>query len=116
MLKEGRHNTHMREFGDEMCRRIVAAGIPLWRGFLCRNHPASASRRRAYVWRRDESGAKRQTASHELVHSPEILQSPVAEVRRIRRMLRRRLAEPDCPQDHAVLPLLRQQGGTDYVD
>jgi hypothetical protein len=33
MLKEGRHNTHMREFGDEMCRRIVAAGIPLWRGF-----------------------------------------------------------------------------------
>ncbi|MGA8059298.1 MAG: hypothetical protein WB999_13715 [Candidatus Binataceae bacterium] len=33
MLKEGRDNTHMREFGDEMCRRIVAAGIPLWRGF-----------------------------------------------------------------------------------
>jgi hypothetical protein len=33
MLKEGRHNTHMPEFGDEMCRRIVAAGIPLWRGF-----------------------------------------------------------------------------------
>ena len=30
-------------------------------------------------------------------------------------MLRRRLAEPDCPQDYAVLPLLRQQGGTDYV-
>ena len=34
MLKEGRHNTHMREFGDEMCRRIVAAGIPLWRGVV----------------------------------------------------------------------------------
>jgi hypothetical protein len=33
MLKEGRHHTRMREFGDEMCRRIVAAGIPLWRGF-----------------------------------------------------------------------------------
>ena len=30
-------------------------------------------------------------------------------------MLRRRLAEPDCPQDYAVLPLLRQQGATDYV-
>jgi adenylate cyclase len=115
MLKEGRHNTHMREFGDEMCRRIVAAGIPLWRGFCAVTtlHPQVAGA--AYVWRRDESGAKRQTASHELVQSPEILQSPVAEVRRTRRMLRRRLAEPDCPQDYAVLPLLRQQGGTDYV-
>jgi hypothetical protein len=33
MLKEGGHHTRMREFDDEMCRRIVAAGIPLWRGF-----------------------------------------------------------------------------------
>jgi hypothetical protein len=33
MLSKGRHITHMREFGDEMCRRIVAAGIPLWRAF-----------------------------------------------------------------------------------
>jgi adenylate cyclase len=85
-------------------------------GVLCLTtlHPQVASA--AYVWRRDESGAKRQTASHELVQSPEILQSPVAEVRKTRRMLPRRLAEPDCPQDYAVLPLLRQQGGTDYVD
>ncbi len=33
MLYEGRFNPRMREFGDEMCRRIVAAGIPLYRGF-----------------------------------------------------------------------------------
>jgi adenylate cyclase len=33
ILHEGRLNPRMREFGDEMCRRIVAAGIPIFRGF-----------------------------------------------------------------------------------
>ena len=49
MLKEDRHNTHMREFGDEMCRRIVAVGIPLWRGFCVVStlHPQIAAT--AYV-------------------------------------------------------------------
>jgi adenylate cyclase len=115
MLKEGRHNTHMREFGDEMCRRIVAAGIPLWRGFCVVStlHPQIAAT--AYVWRRDEIGAGRQTASHERVQTPELLQSPFAEVRKSRRMLRRRLADPACPDDYPIVLQLREQGGTDYV-
>jgi adenylate cyclase len=115
MLKEGRHNTHMREFGDEMCRRIVAAGIPLWRGFCVVStlHPQIAAT--AYVWRRDEIGAGRQTASHERVQTPELLQSPFAEVRKSRRMLRRRLADPACPEDYPIVLQLREQGGTDYV-
>ena len=115
MLKEGRHNTHMREFGDEMCRRIVAAGIPLWRGFCVVGtlHPQIAAT--AYVWRRDEIGAGRQTASHERVQTPELIQSPFAEVRKSRRMLRRRLADPACPEDYPIVPQLREQGGTDYV-
>ncbi len=115
MLKEGRHNTHMREFGDEMCRRIVAAGIPLWRGFCVVStlHPQVAAT--AYVWRRDELGADRRIASHERVQTPELIQSPFAEVRKSRRMLRRRLADPDCPEDYPFVPELRKQGGTDYA-
>jgi adenylate cyclase len=115
MMRDGRHLTHMREFGDEMCRRIVAAGIPLWRGFCAVGtlHPQVAAT--AYVWRRDEIGARRETASHARVQTPELAQSPVREVRKTGRMLRRRLADPDCPQDYPVLPVLRQQGGTDYV-
>ena len=31
MLSDARHSTHMRDFGGEMCGRIVAAGIPIWR-------------------------------------------------------------------------------------
>jgi adenylate cyclase len=115
MLKEGRHHTHMREFGDEMCRRIVAAGIPLWRGFCAVGtlHPQVAAT--AYVWRRSEAGATRQIASHERVQTPELAQSPFAEVKRTHRVLRRRLADPDCPQDYPVVPPLREQGATDYV-
>ena len=57
MLREGRHLTHMREFGDEMCRRIVAAGIPLSRAFCSVGtlHPQIAAS--AYVWKRDAAGA-----------------------------------------------------------
>jgi hypothetical protein len=33
MLSDGRGNTRAREFGAEICRRIYAAGIPIWRGF-----------------------------------------------------------------------------------
>jgi adenylate cyclase len=115
MLREGRHYTRMREFGDEMCRRIVAAGIPLWRGFcaLSTLHPQVAAT--AYVWLRSELGAKRMTATRDLLQTPEFSQSPVAEVRRTGRMIRRRLASPDCPQDYPVLLKLRQEGGTDYV-
>src|SRR5690242_10782506 len=50
MLTEGRHNTHAREFGEEMCQRIVAAGIPIWRGFcfVATLHPEVAAT--AYMW------------------------------------------------------------------
>jgi adenylate cyclase len=115
MLKEGRHITHMREFGDEMCRRIVAVGIPLWRGFCVVGtlHPQVAAT--AYVWRRDEVGADRLIASHERVQTPELTQSPFAEVRKSHRMLRRRLADPDCLEDYPIVRDLREQGGTDYA-
>ena len=45
MMRDGRHLTHMREFGDEMCLRIVAEGIPLWRAFcsVATLHPQIAA-------------------------------------------------------------------------
>src|SRR5260221_12209428 len=63
MMRDGRHVTRMREFGDEMCRRIADAGIPLWRAFCSVGtlHPEIAGS--AYVWRRDEGGAERVTGA-----------------------------------------------------
>jgi adenylate cyclase len=115
MMRDGRHVTHMREFGDEMCRRIVAAGIPLWRAFCSVGtlHPQVYGS--AYIWRRDTSGAVRLTATHAFENDAEYANSPIAVVKRSRCIIRRRLQEPECPMDYAILGQFKKEGGTDYV-
>jgi adenylate cyclase len=115
MLSDGRRNTHAREFGAEMCRRICAAGIPIWRGFcfVSTLHPEIHAT--AYIWSREEAGAMRVVAGHDLSNSPEFTESPIAAVRRSRESIRRRLCDSDCLLDFSVLQQFRAEGGTDYV-
>src|SRR5277367_6408697 len=90
MLHHGRHMTRMREFGDEMCRRIVAAGIPISRGFCAVGtlHPQIEAA--AYTWRRGDADAMRRQAAHGLTESPTYKNSPPAAVQGTKTMLRRR--------------------------
>ncbi|MGD0290846.1 MAG: adenylate/guanylate cyclase domain-containing protein [Candidatus Binataceae bacterium] len=115
MLHEGRANTHMREFGDDMCRRVVEAGIPLWRAFCAIRtlHPQIAAT--AYVWRRGQGSAERRTALHGIEKTPAFTQSPLADVTRTGRAIRRRLDDPGAALDYEVLETFRAEGGTDYV-
>jgi adenylate cyclase len=115
MMRDGRHSTHMREFGDEMCRRIVAADIPLWRAFCAVGtlHPQIAAS--AYIWRRDTPGAVRFTADHSFASDPEFTSSPIAEVQRTGVMIRRRLHDAACPLDYPALGQFKSEGGTDYA-
>ncbi len=115
MLHEGRLNTHMREFGDDMCRRVVEAGIPLWRAFCAIRtlHPQIAAS--AYVWRRGEGTAERRTAQHGIEKTPAFAQSPLTEVTRTGRAIRRRLCDPRVELDYEVLKTFRSEGSTDYV-
>jgi adenylate cyclase len=115
MMRDGRHLTHMREFGDEMCLRIVAAGIPLWRAFcsVATLHPQIYGS--AYIWRRDTPGAVRFTANHSFENEAEYANSPIAVVKRGRRVIRRRLQAPDCPMDYPILSQFKSEGGTDYA-
>jgi adenylate cyclase len=115
MLHDGRRNTHMREFGDDMCRRVVEAGIPLWRAFcgIRTLHPQIAAS--TYVWRRGQVTAERRTAMHGAEKTPAFTQSPLAEVTRTGRMIRRRLEDPSIALDYEVLEDFRAEGGTDYV-
>jgi len=115
MMRDGRHITHMREFGDEMCRRIVAAEVPLWRAFCSVGtlHPQIVAS--AYIWRRDTPGAIRMTATHSFEKDPEFATSPSAEVQRAGRMIRRRLHSSECPLDYPVLKQFKDDGGTDYA-
>lgn len=115
MVREGRHMTHMREFGDEMCRRISAAGIPIWRAFcsVATLHPQIAAA--AYIWRRGKQGAVRLTASHDFLQAGEFASSPIAEVGRAGMMIRRRLCDPECPMDFPALAQFQKEGATDYA-
>jgi adenylate cyclase len=116
MLGEGRYNTRMREFGADMCRRIVAAGFPIWRAFCVVGtlHPQILGT--AYVWRRSTAHeAVRWTAEHGRERTPELAHSPIAEVKSTGSAVRRRLEDPAAPMDFAVLDEFRRDGGTDYV-
>ncbi|MBV8451338.1 MAG: adenylate/guanylate cyclase domain-containing protein [Deltaproteobacteria bacterium] len=115
MLSDGRRNSRMREFGAEMCRRIIAAGIPIWQGFcfVSTLHPEVSAA--AYIFNRDAATAMRVVAGHDLSNSPEFIESPIAEVRRTQETLRRRLCDSDCPLDFSLLQQLKAEGGTDYV-
>jgi adenylate cyclase len=115
MLHEGRANTRMREFGDDMCRRVVEAGIPLWRAFCAIRtlHPQIAAS--AYVWRRGEGTAERRTAQHGIEKTPAFAQSPLTQVTVTGRAIRRRLCDPTVELDYEVLKVFRREGGTDYI-
>jgi adenylate cyclase len=98
----------------ELCESLVACGIPLWRVavFVRTLHPHVMGRR--FLWR-DGAGVSVVEAPHELLSMPEYRDSPVAQVAVSGRGLRRQLADPDCANDFAVLPELRDEGVTDYV-
>jgi adenylate cyclase len=115
MLYEGRFNPRMREFGDEMCRRVAAAGIPIFRAFcsVATLHPQIAAT--AYIWKRGEQGAARLTAPHDFLKAAEFSNSPIAEVIRTGKMIRRRLCDSECLMDFPALADFRKEGATDYA-
>src|SRR5260370_16434635 len=97
MLSDARRSTHMRDFGGEMCRRIVAAGIPIWHAFCAVDtlHPLIAAV--AYVWDREKPGATRVTAGHDLFANPPFIQSPLGAVLPAHPKIRPPLLYPPSP-------------------
>jgi adenylate cyclase len=98
----------------ELCERMVACGMPLWRVavFVTTLHPDVMGRR--FLWQA-ESGVTTSEALHEIKETDDFRQSPFSTVYATRLPLRRRLADKDCPVDFDVLRDLRDQGGTDYA-
>jgi adenylate cyclase len=98
----------------QLCARLVASGIPLWRTaiFVRTLHPAVMGRR--LMWRRD-SGVRVTEAGFERLEDDDYLVSPVTHVYGTRLPLRRRLAAADCPADFPILDEFRAEGITDYL-
>ncbi len=115
MLHEGRRHTRMREFGDALCGRMVAAGIPLWRAFcgVRTLHPQIAAT--AYFWYREGDGTGRVQADYATSDSPQFRNSPVVAVQESGAVVRRRLEDPTVALDYEILSEFKAGGGTDYV-
>jgi adenylate cyclase len=98
----------------QLCERLVASGIPLWRVavFVTTLHPDIMGRR--FLWQAS-SGVTTSEALFAIMETDDYRKSPFTTVYATRQPLRRRIADADCPMDFAVLQDLRAEGGTDYA-
>ncbi len=113
-LVHGARNAPLsQEVLTELCERLTAAGLPLWRVtvFVRTLHPQIVGRR--FVWH-PETGTEVTDGSFELLERRSFLESPMIHVSNTGEPLRRRLADPDCLMDYPVLHDLRAEGVTDY--
>ncbi|MBV9562807.1 MAG: adenylate/guanylate cyclase domain-containing protein [Bradyrhizobium sp.] len=101
------------EFLRQVCERVVAAGISLWRvaAFVRTLHPDVYGRR--FLWR---PGAEVVVTSADLdiEESPDFINNPVGIVYRSGRELRYRLDDPES-QHVPFLDEMRAEGATDYI-
>jgi adenylate cyclase len=99
---------------EQLCERLIACGIPLWRVavFVRTLHPQVMGRR--LVWRPGAEVEVRE-APYELLESGDFLDSTIARVYLTAEPIRRRLALPDCPLDFPILSELCAEGVTDYL-
>ncbi len=103
-----------QEVLTELCERLTAIGLPLWRAmvFVRTLHPEVVGRR--FVWRPD-TGTVITDGSFDLLERDVFRNSPMVHVSETGTALRRRVADRDCPMDFPVLYDLRDEGVTDYV-
>src|SRR6516225_144096 len=114
LIDGARSAVQPQEVLSQLCERLVACGIPLWRVAVFVNtlHPQIIGRR--FVWR---PGAEVEIAEGQfgLFDTAEFRENPVARVYATKTAIRRRLADPDCVMDFPILQELRAEGVTDYL-
>ena len=123
-VRQGLLGIGAAELFDGFCRRIIAAGIPLWRGYTAMEtlHPQWGGY--GYTWRRDLNAIEPGHFERTTYRGPVWFDSPFAylvkqrnapvEERRPWRHLRRRLAGPEAQLDFLILKELADGGATDY--
>ncbi len=102
------------EIMRQMCERLTACGIPLWRSsvFVRTLHPQVMGRR--FTW---EPGKEVDAgeAPYQLLDADIFRLSTVVRVFETGAPVRRRICDPDCPMDFTVLADFRAEGATDYL-
>ncbi|HKE41924.1 MAG TPA: adenylate/guanylate cyclase domain-containing protein [Casimicrobiaceae bacterium] len=103
-----------KDIMGEMCERVVACGVPLWRGavFVRTLHPQITGRR--FLWRLG-AGVEVGELEFERLETAEYRESPVVRVYATMAPLRRRLRQASDAADFEVLQSLYAEGATDYL-
>jgi adenylate cyclase len=114
LVDGARSATQPQQILAELCDRLVACGIPLWRVavFVRTLHPHVMGRR--IIWRQDAE-IDIAEAPFELLDSADFLENPIAHVYATGDAIRRKLTDPNGGVDFPVLSELRAQGVTDYL-
>ncbi|TNE37069.1 MAG: adenylate/guanylate cyclase domain-containing protein [Alphaproteobacteria bacterium] len=102
------------ELLNQLCRRLIAIGLPIARVNLTLRdaHPQIAAR--AFIWNRDV-GSRETTFPVQGILSQDYLDSPIAVIHNGASGVRRRLEGEDAQIDFPVLWELKKEGITDYV-
>jgi adenylate cyclase len=114
LIDGARSAVQPQEVLAQLCDRLVASGIPLWRVavFVRTLHPQVMGRR--FVWRPGTEVVSSE-APYELLETAEFRDNPIARVYQTGGPIRRTLADPDRALDFPVLAELRAEGVTDYL-
>ncbi|MEM7026150.1 MAG: adenylate/guanylate cyclase domain-containing protein, partial [Pseudomonadota bacterium] len=98
----------------QMCDRLLACGLPLHRVavFVQTLHPDVMGRR--FVWRPGEP-VDVSDGLHSLLATDTYRLSPFPDIHRTRQAIRRKIEDPNCPQDYNIIEELRAEGITDYL-
>lgn len=106
-------SANAREIIEGICNRLTSAGVPIARFvlFIYTLHPNISGRRFAWT---PEDGLDIAEAMMGLFSTEEYTNNPLPTVIDTQTAVRRKLHDPDCPNDYKILGELRERGITDY--
>jgi adenylate cyclase len=98
----------------ELCARLVDCGLPLFRVavFVRTLHPILFGR--SFIWRPDRD-VEVAAPPFDFIDDASFVASPVRRIYATGEAIRRRLIDPDCPDDFPFLAELRAEGVSDYL-
>mgnify|MGYP001796224872 CR=1 FL=1 len=113
LLREGWRNANQRLLFQEVGHRLNQAGVPVWRmaAFIPTLHPELFAD--SFFWNRDSGKARYEQAPHGVQQQPSFQNSPLLEVGRTGKALRRRLTGPEATLDFPLPQKFADQGETD---
>jgi len=114
MLDGARPSADPREIVSGICEGLVEAGVPVERFalFIYTLHPNLRGRR--FRWLKGE-GVDQSDADMTAFDGAEYQDNPLPTVLRTGKSLRRKLCDPDCPDDFLILQQFREDGVSDYL-